>query len=172
MRSNEVLLHGHTFLQVVQDRVLNDGVALSTCLLRLGHQTTHTSELSNLVSTTTGTGVKHHEHSVEALVSFRHVFHHSFLQAVVDMSPSIDNLVVTLLIRDKTHIEVSLHLINLVLSFLHDLCLLRRHDDVVEVERKTSEIRHLVTEVLDTVKEGTSTRHTHLLNNGRDKVTQ
>ena len=172
MRSNEVLLHGHTFLQVVQDRVLNDGVALSTCLLRLGHQTTHTSELSNLVSTTTGTGVKHHEHSVEALVGLCHVFHHSFLQAVVDMSPSIDNLVVTLLIRDKTHIEVSLHLIYFVLSFLHDLCLLRRYDDIVEVERKTGEIRHLVTKVLDTVKEGTSTRHTHLLNNGRDKVTQ
>ena len=172
MRSDEVLLHRHAFLQVVKDRVLNDGVALGTSLLRLGHKSAHSCELGNLVGTTTGTRVKHHEHSVEALVGLGHVFHHGLLQVVVYVCPRVNNLVVTLLISDKTHIEVGSHLVNLVLSLLHDVCLLWWHDDVVQVERKTGEIRHLVAKVLDTIKERACPCHTHLLDNDGDKATK
>ena len=52
---DEVLQHRHTLLEVRQNRVLNNLVSLGTGLLRLGHQTTDTGELLDLVLTTTGT---------------------------------------------------------------------------------------------------------------------
>ena len=49
MRRNEVLQHRHSLLEVGQDRVLNNLRALGTSFLGLGHQTTHTRKLLNLV---------------------------------------------------------------------------------------------------------------------------
>jgi len=65
---NKVLKHGQTFLKVRKNRVFNNLCALGTGLLRLGHQTTHTRQLTNLFLRTTGTGIKHHKYRVETLV--------------------------------------------------------------------------------------------------------
>ena len=110
---NEVFQHRHTFLEVGKNRVFNDLSPFSTCFLRLCHQTTHTSQLSNLVSRTTGAGVKHHINGIETLVGFGHVLHYGILQVVVDMSPGIDHLIVTLLVGNETHFVVGFHLVNL-----------------------------------------------------------
>ena len=172
VRSDKVLLHRHTLLQVRKNRVLNDGVALGTSLLRLGHQTTHTSKLGNLIGRSTGTRVKHHVHSVEALVGLGHVLHHSLLQVGVDVCPSIDHLVVTLLIGDKTHIEVGGNVVDLILTLLHNGLLVVRNDDIVEVKRQTSEVCHAITQVLDAIEEGAGASHTHRLNYDGNEVTQ
>ena len=100
------------------------------------------------------------------------MLHHSLLQVVVDVCPSVDDLIVALLIGDKTHIEVGLDLIDLVLTTLDDLCFLLRHDDVVKVEGKTGEVRHTITEVLHTVEERASTVHTYVFDHVGDKFTQ
>ena len=100
------------------------------------------------------------------------MLHYSLLQVVVDVRPSIDDLIIALLIGDKTHIEVGLDLIDLVLATLHDLCLFLWHDDVIEVEGKTGKVRHAVTKVLHTVKERAGTVHTHMLDHVGDELTQ
>ena len=57
---NEVLEHRKTLLEVRKNRVLDDLATFRTGFLRLGHKTTHTGELTDLVFRTTGTGIKHH----------------------------------------------------------------------------------------------------------------
>ena len=88
------------------------------------------------------------------------------------MGPGIDNLVVTLVGGDETHIIVVGNLLDLALSLLYDSFLLNRNDDIVEVERQTGYIRHVVTQVLDTVKEGAGASHTDCLDNAGDDATE
>ena len=159
MRSDEVLQYGHTLLEVGDDRVLNDLGTFCTGFLRFRHQTTHTGKLGNLISRTTGTGVEHHINSVEALISLGHVLHHTCLEVIVDVCPGIDDLIVTFLVRNETHFIVGLHLVNLVLPLAYDVFLLIRYDDIIEVEGQTGNIGHMVTEILDTVKELAGTCH-------------
>ena len=54
VRRDEVFEGRHTFFEVCLNWVLDNLSALGTCLLRLGHQTTHTGQLSNLILRTTG----------------------------------------------------------------------------------------------------------------------
>ena len=46
---DKVLKCRHTFLKVSLDRILDDLGSFSTCLLRLGHKTSHTRQLCNLI---------------------------------------------------------------------------------------------------------------------------
>ena len=59
---DEVFEHAQTLLEVGKNRVLDDLTAFCAGFLRLGHKTTHTGQLTDLVFRTTGAGVKHHEH--------------------------------------------------------------------------------------------------------------
>ncbi len=51
---DEVFEHRQTLLEVRKNRVLDYLTTFGTTLLRLGHKTTHTGELTNLVLRTTG----------------------------------------------------------------------------------------------------------------------
>ena len=88
------------------------------------------------------------------------------------MGPGIDNLVVTLVFCDETHVIVVLDVADLFMTALHDFLLFWRNDDVVKVERKTGNVCHAVTEVLDTIEELTCTCHTYCLDNVRDESAQ
>ena len=88
------------------------------------------------------------------------------------MRPGINNLVVTLGVGDETHIIIVGDFLNFLLAFLYDAILLLWDDDVIQVERKTGYIRHVVTQVLNTIEECTSTGHTHSLDNIGDDATQ
>ena len=88
------------------------------------------------------------------------------------MGPGIDHLVVTLVLSDEAHVIVVLDGANICSTALHDTLLFWRDDDVVKVERKTSNVSHAVTEVLDTVEELAGTCHTYSLDNVRDKSAQ
>ena len=169
---DEVLQHGHTLLEVRQNGVLNNLVSLGTGLLRLSHQTTDTGELLNLVLTTTGTGVEHHEHGVEALVGLGHLLQQNVTDVIVDMGPGIDNLVVTLVIGDEAHVIVVGNLTNLLVTLGNEFSLLLRDDDVIEVERQTSLVSHTVTKVLDTIEEFASLGETDILDDGTNNVAQ
>ena len=115
---DEILEHGHAFLEIGEDRILDNLGTLGTCLLRLCHKATHTGQLGNLVSTTTGSGVKHHEYRVKALVGLGHLLHEGLLKVGIDVSPGIDNLIVTLGIGNETHGVVSCNLLYLVMATL------------------------------------------------------
>ena len=165
MRRNEVLEHRHSLFEVRQNRVLDNLLSFGTGFLGLCHQTTHTRELLDLVLRTTGTRVEHHVYGVEALVGLGHLLEQNVAQVVVDVSPSIDNLVVALVVGDETHIIVVLDFVDLSLSLLNDVVLFLRDDDVVEVERQSCNISHAITEVLDTVEELAGASHTNGLDN-------
>ena len=169
---DKVLQHAHTFLKVRKDRVFNNLSTFCTGFLRLSHQTTHTCQLCNLVGRTTGSGVKHHEHSVETLVGFSHLLHEGLLQIGVDVRPSINYLVVTLVVGDETHIIVSSDLLDVFVTTLNDVYLFLRDDDIVEVEGQTALVCLAVTEVLDTIQEVAGTGHTNCLDNLGDDVAQ
>ena len=172
MSRDEVLEHRHTLFEVRENRVLNSTTSFCTCLLRLGHQTTHTSQLLNLVLRTTGSGIQHHINSVEALVGLGHLLQQDLTQTVVDMCPGIDNLVVTLVVGDEAHVIVIGDGLYLIITFLYQFLLLLRDDDIIEVEGKTGEVSHTVTKVLDTVEELTSLSKTNMLDHVGNDVTQ
>ena len=88
------------------------------------------------------------------------------------MCPGVDNLVVTLVLSDEAHAIVVLDGTNFVLTALHNLLLFWRDDDVVKVERQTSDVCHAVTEVLDAVEELAGTSHTDSLDYAGDDATQ
>ena len=100
---DEVLKHGEAFFKVGDNGVLDDFVAGSTSFLRFCHQSAHTGELTNLFFTTTGTGIVHHVDGVEALVVGFELFHEGFGEAVVGSGPDVDDVVVSLVVGDKTH---------------------------------------------------------------------
>ena len=100
----------------------------------LGHQTTHTGELADLTSTTTGTGVKHHIHGIETLVGFAHGLHEDSAEVVVDVCPRIDDLIVAFLVGDEAHVVVAHDALDLIITTLHEGCLLFGDDDIAEVE--------------------------------------
>ena len=153
VRRNKVFEHRHTFLEVRKDRVLDNLLTFGTCLLWLSHQTTHTGKLLNLVLRTTGTGVEHHIYSVETLIGLGHLLHQNVTKVIIDMGPSINYLIVALGICDETHFIVGFNLINFGLALANNLSFLLRDNNIIEVERKTCNIGHTITQVLDTVKE-------------------
>ena len=169
---DKVLKHGQTFLKVRKNRVFDNLCTFGTCLLRLRHQTTHTGQLTNLFLRTTGTGIKHHEYRVETLVVVLDGLVKDIGQVAVDVCPCIDNLVVTFVVGDETHVIVHHDLFDFFVTTLHEFFLFLRDDDITQVERQTTLERHLVTQVLDTVQEFTSTGYTDSLDNVADDVAQ
>ena len=142
---DEVFEHRHAFLKVGEDGVFDGGTGVGTGLLGLGHQTTHTGELGNLVGATTRSGIEHHEHGVEALVGFGHLLHEGALDVTVHLRPSVDNLVVAFVVGDEAHTVVAHDLVDAVVAGLHDGLLLFGNDDIVEVERKTTFVGFAIT---------------------------
>ena len=88
------------------------------------------------------------------------------------MSPGIDNLVVTLLIGNETHIIVIGDFLNLLMTLSHDFFLLWWNNDITKVERKTGNVSHTITEVLDTIEELAGLSHTDSLDYIRNKSAQ
>jgi len=169
---DKVLKHAQTFLEVRKNRVLDNLCTFSTCFLRLGHQTTHTRELTNLFLRTTGTRIQHHVHGIETLVVRRDGLHEDVRKVVVNVCPCIDNLIVTLVVGDETHVVVHGDLLDFLVTTLNQFFFLLRNDDIVQVERQTSFEGHLITQVLDTIKEFCSTSNTDNLDDVADDVAQ
>ena len=138
----------------------------------LGHQTTHTGELSDLVGATTGSGVEHHEDGVETLVGFGHLLHEGGLDVAVDLGPGVDDLVVALVVGDETHTVVAHDLLYALVTGLDDIGLFGGDDDVVEVEGQTAFVGLEVTEVLDAIEEFAGARHTDGLDDAGDDVAE
>ena len=115
---DEVLQYGQALFEVCQNRVLDNLTACRSGFLGFCHQSTHTAQLADLFAGTTGSGIKHHVDGVEALVVFRQLLHQRVGQFRIDMRPDIDDLVVTFVVGDESHIVVCHHLFYLVVSFL------------------------------------------------------
>ena len=110
----------------------------------------------------------HHVNRVEALLVAFQAVHQNVGQTRVGVCPDVDDLVVTLVVGDQTHVVVVHHLTHLGCGFGHQLLLLRRNDDVVQVEGQTSLEGHGESEFLDVVQELRRARHTHAVQDVRD----
>ena len=69
------------------------------------------------------------------------------------MGPDINYLVISFIVGDKAHTVVIENLIYLLIPFINQFLLLRRNDYIVKVKRKSSLESHLITKVLNIVKE-------------------
>ena len=101
-----------------------------------------------------------------------HLVEQDIRDIVVDVCPRIDDLVVTLVVGDETHVVIVGDATHLLVTFLNEFSLLRRYDNIVEVERQTGKISHAVTQVLDTVEELARLGKAYRLDDVGDDVTQ
>ena len=169
---DKILQHRKSLFKVRQNRVFNNLTTLCTGFLRFSHQTTHTRQLTNLLLRTTGTRIKHHVYRVKALIVRRNSLHQNIRQLRVDMCPNINNLIVTFVVGNETHIIVIDHLLYFVIPFLNQCLFLFRDNNITQVEWQTALEGHLITEVLDSVKEIGSLRHTTHLNYITNNITK
>ena len=173
VRRDEVFEHRKSLLEVREDRVLDDLLtALDTRFLRLGHQTAHTAQLTDLLLRTSGAGVEHHVDRVETVVVLHQRVDHHLREFGVDVRPDVDDLVVTLVVGDQTHVVVLHDGVRTVVTLLHELLLLLGDNHRVEVERQTALESHAVTHVLDVVEERGHLVGAGLLHHHGDDVAQ
>ena len=101
VRRDEVLEHGQAFVEVVDDRRLDDlADAAGDLLLRLGHQAAHAGQLADLLAVTARAGVGHHEDRVEAVAVPRQAVERDLLDLGRGVRPGVDDLVVALALGD------------------------------------------------------------------------
>jgi len=155
VRGNEVLEDRQTFLEVGDNRVLDDLASRTDQrFLRLGHQTTHPTELTNLLFRTTSPGVGHHVDGVESVAVVLQCIEEDLGDLVVDVGPDIDDLVVALVLRNEAHGVVATCFFYFFLCAVDQTNLLVRDHDVGDRECQTSRRCILEPEVLDRIEEG------------------
>ena len=169
---DEVLQYRQTFLEVRENRVFDDFAPACPGLLRLCHKATHTAKLTNLFLGTTSPGIQHHENRIEALAVGRKLVHHRIGQLIVSMCPDIDNLVVTLVVGDETHVVVVHHFFHVRIGFGNQFFLHLRNNHIAQVERKTALVSCPVTHALDIIQELHRLGIAALLQNIGNDITQ
>ena len=172
MGRNEVLQHAHAFLEVGKNRVFDNLGAFGSGFLGLGHQTTHTGKLADLSGRTTGSGIQHHIYGIETLVGFFHGLHQDLGKVIVDVCPSIDDLVITFVVRDETHTIIIGNAFHFFVSATNQFLFFFRNDNITQVERQTAHVCHTITQILDTVQEFAGTSHTYRLDHVGDDAAQ
>ena len=136
VRRAEVLEHGQTFAEVGLDRRFDN------LTRRLGHQTTHTAELTHLFDATAGTRVCHQEDGVHIAIGPEIVFqagHHFGRDLFTSVRPSVEHLVVAFDFGDHTALEQLVELHNGLFGFADDLALRIGGNQIVGTERQTAQ---------------------------------
>ena len=136
VRRVEVLEHRQPFLEVRDDRALDDFAG------RLRHQAAHAGKLTHLRGRTARAGMRHHVDRVDlsllALVGRRpgggDLLHHRFGDFFGALRPGVDHLVVLLALRDQAVIVLLLELLHEVARPLDARLLGARHHHVVLAE--------------------------------------
>ncbi len=134
VRRVEVLEHGEPFLEVGDDRALDD------LARRLRHQAAHAGKLAHLRGRAARAGMRHHVDRVDlggvAVLSLRRdLAHHLIGDLVTALRPGVDHLVVLLALGDQAVVVLLLEFLGEFARLLNDLPLRGRHDHVVLAER-------------------------------------
>src|SRR6266481_752184 len=123
VRRVEVLEHREPFLEVADDRALND------LARRLGHQAAHAGELAHLLRRAARAGMRHHVDRVDLrgaaaavdLFHRRDLLHHFVGDQVGRLRPGVDHLVVLLALGDQAVVVLLLEFLGVVAGLLDDL---------------------------------------------------
>src|SRR5690606_29356608 len=140
---NKVLQYVQTFTEVRGNRRFNNGA------IRLGHQTTHTGQLTNLCSRTTSTGVRHHVDGVEGLLTYfftktvghwlgSQLLHHGLADSVTRLAPDVHHVVVAFLSGHQTGRVLLVDFFNFTACLSQDAFLDGRHNHVVHRDGNTT----------------------------------
>ena len=126
----EVLEHGQAFLEVGDDRRLDD------LARRLGHQAAHAGELLHLRFRTARAGVRHHVDRVDRLAGLGrgNALHHLLGDELGALRPGVDHLVVLLALGDQAVEVLLLVFLDQFLGIVDELLLLGRNDQIVLAE--------------------------------------
>ena len=121
VRRVEVLEHGEPFLEVRDDRALDD-LAGGLC-----HQAAHAGELAHLRGRAARAGMRHHVDRVDLRVAAVDLLdrgdflHHLVGDLVGGLRPGVDDLVVLLALRDQAVVVLLLEFLGEVLGLVDDL---------------------------------------------------
>ena len=123
VRRVEVLEHREAFLEVGDDRALDDLAG------RLRHQAAHAGELAHLRRRTAGAGMRHHVDRVDLRLGAllgrrlhrRDFLHHRFGDLLGALRPGVDDLVVLLALGDQAVVVLLLELLDQLAGVLDDL---------------------------------------------------
>ena len=148
VRADEILQHAEALAEVRQNRTLNDFAR------RLGHQTAHAGQLTDLLTAPTGAGVHHHVDGVGGflvLVVFHNAEHHmrDFFRAV---RPNVDDLVIALAVRDYTLAVLRIHSGNLLAGVGNYFLLFGGNDHVRQPDGDASQRGEFKTGVFQAVE--------------------
>ena len=149
MRRNEVFQNGQAFTEVGFDRTVNDTTG------RIGHQTTHTSQLTNLLFVTAGTGVSHHGNRIELVHGGFHQLFGNFIGCII---PKVDYLTITFVITHQATTEETLNLINLMLCCFQNNFFFGRNLNIGGCDRNTGFTSIIVTHLLNNIQNLGSTQ--------------
>src|ERR1019366_2379448 len=145
---DEVLQHRQAFAEVRRNRGLDDFAR------GLGHQPTHTGELTNLLLRTASAGVSHDVNGIDVadfvvlLHSGEHLVRHFFR----DGRPDFDDFVVAFAVGDGAVQILLLHGDRLLFGVAYQARFARRNDHVVDSDREARRGRIVETELLDAVQ--------------------
>ena len=98
--------------------------------------------------------------------------HQDVGQLRVGVRPDVNDLVVTFVVRDETHVVVLHHFRHLLRRTIDQLFLLPWDNDVVQVERQSTLEGHVEAQVLDIVQELRRTWNVGAVQYVRDDATQ
>src|SRR6516164_3310040 len=137
VRRVEVLEHREPFLEVADDRALDD------LARRLGHQAAHAGELAHLLRRTACAGMRHHVDRVDLSrvaaavdpLDRRNLAHHFVSDLVGRLRPGVDNLVVLLALGDQAVVVLLLEFLGERAGLLDDLPFGAGNHHVVLAER-------------------------------------
>ena len=148
VRRDEVLQHRQTFTEVRRDGRLDDFAG------RLGHQSTHTGELADLLFRSASAGVGHDVNRIDVafFVAALHFAEHFVGNFFRDRRPDFDDLVVALAVGDGAVQILLLHSDHLLLGVLDQNLLAVRNDHVVDADGQARRGRELEAERLDLVE--------------------
>ena len=155
---DEVLKYAQTFTEVRSNRRFDDGT------VRLGHQTTHTGQLTDLRSRTPCAGVGHHVHRVERFLLdfvavavdyllFREVGHHRLGNFIVSFRPKVDYFVVLLALGYQAGGVLTFDLFHFIGCSSDDASFFIRDNEVVNTDGNAGDGRVSKTGVHQLVSE-------------------
>ena len=167
MSRDEVFQYGKTFTEVRSNWAFNNVTGW------LGHQTTHTRKLLNLLLITTSTGINHEEQRIYELVAF--VVLKFTVEGVRDVirsvCPNINHLLVTLVVSDDTVTILLSNFFNFSVSLNKFWLLLFRHHHVDDTNRNTGTGSFFETKALKIIKNNHGAGLTSTLVAAPDDVT-
>ena len=120
MCGHEVFEYVKTFTEVGLNRKLN---GLTGCIR---HKSTHTCKLLDLLVTTTGTGVGHHEYVVVLVKTVKKLFG----KLAIGLVPGLYYRTISFFVGDKTSSVVTCNLFNGLLSAFKNFGLGSRHGHI------------------------------------------